>query len=114
LIRHDFKSRDGLGDSILRFNQELFWSFLRLIFGQEIGRPTAEVMPIGTKNQTDSEHFWTTVLNDGGLNPPNIRPIASTQGIDGRIVIVALYQNFIVGVRVAFPHFHRSLSPLWS
>jgi hypothetical protein len=34
--------------------------------------------------------------------------------VDGRIVIVALYQIVIVDVRVFFPRFHRSLSPLWA
>ena len=34
--------------------------------------------------------------------------------VDGRIVIVALYQIVIVYVRVWFPRFHRGLGPLWS
>ena len=34
--------------------------------------------------------------------------------VDGRIVIVALYQIHIVGVRAIFPRFHRNLVPVWS
>ena len=32
--------------------------------------------------------------------------------VDGRIVIVALYQSHVAGVRAEFPRFHRSLVPL--
>ena len=38
----------------------------------------------------------------------------SRLAVDGRIVIVALYQIHIVGVRAIFPRFHRNLVPLWS
>jgi hypothetical protein len=36
------------------------------------------------------------------------------QRVDDRIVIVAIYQIDIVGVRVVSPRFHRKLGPPWS
>ena len=34
--------------------------------------------------------------------------------VDGRIVVVALFQIAIIDVGVVFPRFHRGLGPLWS
>ena len=50
--------------------------------------------------------------NRGGVAA--VRAASGLDLIDGRIVIVALYQIHIVGVRAEWPGFHRNLVPLWS